>query len=310
MTSETSKMFYRNSILMVVGLMLSFSVFAKKEAKDFLVPNELVQGYLKTYSPDEIEKINMDYANIRDLCFSQAKKDQKKLIYVGTAGGIGAGRSKILERYLRGRLGFVHIDPDQRGLKFMINTYTQYIDNYLISESLTYQRLKEAYAKWRDASDYIVNKILNEAYDKNFAIAYVTTSSIKGIDQFFGKLKNRNYKIILLLCGSSEENRLKAMEYKEKHQYFVQATPEELITKGRRFFDNFPAYFQLADEIQFYWTEDFFKGGVKVGDYSRKNGLKWSHEYYKKFVDSYESYRKKYNSRLPSFDALYHKGYI
>lgn len=296
-------MLFINRILIILWMVLPFSVFAAKES---LVPQNIIENFLKPYSQVEKEAIARDYKNILKLCLSQAKNGQKQLIYVATAGGPGASKTTILENYLHEHPGFVYVDPDQRALKYMINTYLQEINNYAISQSVSYQDLlTKAYVKWRGASNYIANTILNDAYAKNIAIAHGTTSTSESMSLFYKKLKGKGYKIILLLCGSPEGNRLRAVKYREKNQCFMQNDRKDLIEKGQMFFERIPVYFEFADEIQFFWVDNFSKGWIKVGDYSRSAGFKQLHPDFKKFKNSYESFRSQHvTEKLSSFDGL------
>jgi len=271
-----------------------------------LVPTEVIQDFLIPYSQEEKVAIERDRKNIRELCVLQANKGQKKLIYVATAGGPGASKTTILESYLKDHSGFIYVDPDQRALKFMINTYLQEMNNYTLSQSASYHNLlKDAYTKWRGASNYIANSILNEAYAEKFAIAHGTTSTTKHLESFYKKLKARGYRITLLLCSSSEENRLKAIAHREAEQCIVQSTHEDIVQKGQIFFENLPIYFRYADEIRFFWIEDFSQGWIEVGNYSKNNGLKKHHRDFEKFKSAYESFRQKHVSKkLPGFNDL------
>jgi predicted ABC-type ATPase len=292
-------------ILTFMWIIFPGAAFAVPEAT--LVPNEIVDGFLASYSPEEKVAIDKDYKNIRELCLSQADKEQKKLIYVATAGGPGASKSTILETYLHNNPGFVYVDPDQQALRFMINTYLQEINSYAISKNASYlQLLKDTYGKWRGASNYIANSILNEAYSKNLAIAHGTTSTSKQMGSFYEKLKKRGYKIILFLCASSEKNRLEAIAHREKEQCFIQSTREDLIQKGQMFFENFPIYFKYADEIKFFWIEDFSQSWIEVGSYSRSAGFKKQDKDFEKFKNAYETFSKEHASEhLPNFNDLF-----
>ncbi|EKE01559.1 MAG: hypothetical protein ACD_21C00105G0008 [uncultured bacterium] len=290
-------------LLVLIGFLISLSVFA---AQELLVPQEINQNFLKIYSNAEKVAIAKDLRNIRELCLSQAQSGQKYLIYVATAGGPGASKSTILETYLHDHPGFVYVDPDQRALKFMINTYLQDISNYAVAQNISSpQLLNKAYAKWRGGSNYIANTVLNEAYANKLGIAHGTTSTSKAMALFYRKLQKQGYKIILLLCASTEKNRLKANEYREKNQRFVQASREDIISKGQMFFENFPVYFKYADEIQFFWIDDFLRGGVKVAEYSKTTGLKSLHRDFNKLKNSYKEFRNQHpDKQLPSFDGL------
>ncbi|MBU0744652.1 MAG: zeta toxin family protein [Gammaproteobacteria bacterium] len=255
--------------------------------------------------PTEKNLIRKDLRNISDLCFSQAKRGQKKSIYVATAGGPGASKTTILESYLHDHPGFVYVDPDQRALKFMINTYLQDLTNYQMTKGSCHSVIRGAYVKWRAASNYISNKILNDAFSNRLAIAHGTTSTSIHMESFYKKLHDNGYKIILLLCASPAKNRLKAIVNRETKQCFVQATKADTKQKGKMFYENFPVYFKFADEIQFFWIDDFNEGWVKVGSYTRKKGLKKNHSDFAKFEDSYEVFRINYpHKKLPGFPDL------
>ena len=290
-------------VFFFVWIVLPLPIFASDKT---LVPSEIVANFLLPYSPVEQEAIAKDYKNIHEFCFSQAKDKQQRLVYVAIAGGPGSSKSTILESYLHDHPGFVYVDPDQRVLKFMINTYLQEMNVYAISRNSDYNDLlKRAYGKWRNASNYIANSILNDAYAERLAIAHGTTSTNKNMPLFYEKLKKQGYKIILLLCGSTDENRLQEINNRETKQCFVQAASEDVKKKERLFFENFPVYFKFADEIQLYWTDRFSEGAVMVGDCSPTFGCKKLHKNFEKLKNAYEDFRKKHaDKHLPSFENL------
>ncbi len=271
-----------------------------------LVPEEIVNNFLSSYTAIEKEAIARDYRNIRELCLAQARKNQQRLIYVATAGGPGGGKSTILEAYLRDHPGFVYIDPDQRALKLMINTYVQELNNYVLSSDPDYSSiLTAAYTKWRGASNYIADSLLNAVYGEGLAIAHGTTSTNKNMPILYQKLKGRGYKIILLLCGSTDENRQRAVENRKVKQGVVQSTNEDVKNKGKMFFENLPIYFKFADEIKLFWVDDFSLGWVMVGEYSKDSGFKKTDQSFDKFKNAYEEFRKENVSKnLPSFNDL------
>ena len=249
----------------------------KNQMLTTIVPQEIVDNLLnKTYSPEEKDLISRDLKNIHETCFLNKKPGaENNPVYVATAGGPGACKSTILESYLHDNtLDFVYVDPDQRALRFMINTYHQSITNYDLKKNSSYEAvLKTAYGKWRDASNYIANTILNEAFSLGYNIAHGTTSTASTMNLFYDKLKQKNYKIVLLLCNLPDETRMKALEYRTKVQGFVQSAPEDVINKSKMFSERFPVYFTYADEIHFYWTQDFLKGSTHAATYTKESGL-------------------------------------
>jgi hypothetical protein len=255
-----------------------------------LIPSQFVDGHLKDYSQEERQLIEDDLSNIAKLCLrnTQPVKDTQP-IYVATAGGPGATKSTILETYLQDQPNFVYADPDPRALKFMINTYVQSLNYYAISQASSYQDLlKAAYNKWRAASNYIACKVINEAFAKGNNIAHGTTSTAKEVSGLYERLKGKNYKIVLLLCGSTDQNRLDSIQYRSETQSFIQASPEDIIQKGKAFPERFSVYFQYADEIHLYWTQDFKKGSVKAATFDKIKGMTvHNQQAYECFVEQY-----------------------
>ena len=100
-------------------------------------------------------------------------------------------KSTILETFLKENSeegeNFVYVDPDVRGLKFMINTYLEDVGPYAISKSTEYA--KKAYEKWRGASNYIANTLFNEAYVQGLNIAHGTTATVAEVTNLYKNLK-------------------------------------------------------------------------------------------------------------------------
>ena len=238
-----------------------------------LIPIEFVNSHLKGYSPDEVSLIQEDLAHISKTCFRGAVPASDRPIYVATAGGPGASKSTILETYLADHRGFVYADPDPRALDYMINTYRQSRSYYAFSKNPKEKVLNDAYEKWRPASNYIACTILNDAFAKGYHIAHGTTSTAPQVKGLYERLKSRNYKIVLLLCGSTDKNRIDSLTYRAKELAFIQNSDEDTITKGKAFPERFPVYFGNADEIIFYWTADFSKGNIKAATLTKENGL-------------------------------------
>lgn len=286
------------------SLILNFSLFGHSESEN-LIPKSTIETLQVNYSPKEKTLIQKDLNNIRETCFS-GYTSNKELTYLATAGAPGASKSTILETYINNDSNFIYLDPDQRALKFMINTYYQSLDNYKISKAESYSSIqKEAYNKWRDASNYITNTLLNEAFEKGYSIAHgITSDKVKVITPLYEKLKQKKYKIILLLCASTNENRLKAIEYRTTVQGFYQCAPEDIMSKSKMFLENFPIYFKYADEIHIFWTENFLDGSKEIAIAKKGETLKViDQELLDKLKKDYEDVRRN-NLALPLFDDL------
>jgi predicted ABC-type ATPase len=198
---------------------------------------------------------------------------------VATAGGPGASKSTILENYIKEhpQADFAYVDPDQAALKYMF-TYIHEKSNDVIATHQLDQKdyaevAKRAYNKWRAASNFIANTLLNEAVRQHLNISHGTTSTGNKIEELHQKLKQNGYKIVLLLCGSSDANREASLTHREQVQAFYQSTHSDCVEKGKLFYVRFPDYFTSADEIEMYWTDNFLKGSQKVATFNKKSGL-------------------------------------
>jgi hypothetical protein len=89
-----------------------------------------------------------------------------------------------------------------------------------------------------------------------------TTSTAKQITGLYENLRRKKYTIVLLLCGSTDQNRVNAIRGRGASQDFVQNSDEDTIQKGKAFPERFPEYFKYGDEIHLYWTETFSTGSV------------------------------------------------
>ncbi|MEI8320414.1 MAG: zeta toxin family protein [Alphaproteobacteria bacterium] len=276
--------------------LLSIGVFNAQAAT--LIPSEVTDGWIAKYSPEELTAIQADQHIISSI-FLEGKKASPKPIYLATAGGPGSMKSTILENYLSDD-NYVRADPDAYGLRYMVNTYIPATGPHAQSQSPEY--LKVAYEKWRGGSNYIANNILNVAFEHKLNIAHGTTSTSPHIGKLYEKLKTESYRIELLLCDTTDENRIAYIANREKT--FYQSTPEDAVEKAKAFYERMPVYFKYADTIKFFWTDDFNKGSVQWGNWDRKDGLNiMNKEAFEKFVDRYEKYRASKPELLP-FNSL------
>lgn len=240
-----------------------------------LIPEAIVAPLLtRAYNPQEQELIKRDLNNIRELCFGGKTAHQNNPRYIATAGGPGACKSTILETFLEGQEDIVYLDPDMRALRFMINTYQQSLTSLIVTRHTSFQDvLVNAYNKWRDGSNYITNTLVNEAYAGHYNIGHGTTSTSPVIDQLYKKLKAANYHITLLLCYGSDQMRINALDHRARTQFFIQASPEDVVNKGKFFPERIPVYVAYADELYFYWTRSHEQGSMLAAYYTKQDGL-------------------------------------
>ncbi len=220
---------------------------------------EMCKSHLKTYSDKEKEAIEQDLKVVKSVCFP--KVASSKACYIATSGSPGSRKSTILERYLSANdlLDKVaYLDPDQRGLKFMVHTYvSQSLSLLTLSKDPSFLvSQKNAYEKWRGASNYITLTLLEEAFSEKKSIAHGTTSTGEHIASFLPKVKEAGYSTTLLLCYSEDDFRQKSIQYRNHEQKFYQSTPEDAVSKWKAFPQRMSAYFSHGDTLYLYWSKD------------------------------------------------------
>lgn len=230
---------------------------------------KFIESFLNGYSEEELKKIKKDLGIIETITFDTAQPATEIPVYLATAGGPGSAKTTTLEAFIAEQKleDYVYADPDQVALKNMNFTYRKSLKNidFALATS-NHAALKQAYDKWRGASNYICHEMLQIAFGNNdgsgpkYSVAHGTTSTSPHIESLYRKVKMLNYRIILLLCYSQDETRKLSVSRREKEQGFVQADPNEVISKGADFSKRFDVYFKYAEEIYFYWNDELTHG--------------------------------------------------
>ncbi len=247
----------------------------------FIFSPKQISGHIVSYDDKEKEDIAKDLEVVRSVCHLKEAPSKDRPFYLASAGGPGSRKSTILERFIQSHPSFqagVYLDPDQRGLKFMAHTYYDKSLNALQAASKPdYLEIqKAAYEKWRGASNYITLVLLEEALQKKTDIIHGTTLTGAYVEEFLKKLKAAGYHITLVLCYCEDEIRKEAVEYRNNEQRFYQSTPEDAVAKGKLFAEKLSIYFQYADTLHLYWSDDlmaeerisviFYKGEMILGE--------------------------------------------
>lgn len=280
-----------------IALVATFGVFLSSCAGDHSFLNQtIIDSNLKTYSHDEKNAIYRDLATVESICFENVSPAQNKQ-YIATAGGPGARKSTILERFLKKNgkaLGsFAYLDPDQRALKFMAHTYqNQSLNAYQLATQTDYSLIqKSAYEKWRDASNYITATLLEKAFRSGYSVVHGTTSTGPALPDLLQKIKAAGYKTTFLLCGSSDQFRRDAISYRLAEQRFYQSTPEDAVIKGLVFPQRMQFYFEQADKLIAYWSESLDNPEQLAATFANGTVIVSDKEAYAKFIEKYEADR-------------------
>lgn len=303
-----------NRLFLLISLFLLVYTSLRAEESPFFFTRQIMESHLSSYSEEERSAIAQDLAVVGSVCFSDLKDEcgHEHPFYLATAGAPGARKSTILERFLKSHAEFgnaVYLDPDQRGLKFMVHTYhkrslcalaTAECQEYTLVE-------KKAYGKWRGASNYITVKLIEEALRKRFNVIHGTTSTGNHIPAFFEKLHAGGYKIALLLCYCEDEFRKKAVAYRNAQQRFYQATPADFVEKGKLFSQKFKDYFANAEQLYLFWSEDLFTPECLAAVYTGSVCCVHDDDAFRKFIGRYEQDKanlKKDGINIPSWQEL------
>lgn len=292
----------------IISMLICF-LGTSLHAEMFFTP-EMIASHLKGYTDEEVDLINKDLNVVRSVCLQNIPTDNP--VYLATAGGPGARKTTILEKFIARHPEFqsaTYLDPDPRTLKFMVHTYyARSLCPLVISEINSYDEvIKKAYEKWRGGSNYIVLTLLEEALAEHRSIAYGTTSTGAHTPQFLAKLKENNYQVVLLLCSCSDSTRYEAVDYRNRVVRFYQSSPEDAVEKGLLFPQRMDAYFAHSDELYFYWSDSLFTPERLGGIW--RNGKLEIHdgEAMQQFIDKYEADRAKLQSKgtiIPAFDTF------
>jgi hypothetical protein len=279
-------------------------------AELFFTP-DMISSHLKNYSEEEVQLLNKDLNVVRSVCLDGTQNAQTRF-YLATAGGPGARKTTILEKFVASHPEYqegVYLDPDPRTLRYMAHTYyARSLNPLTISTSESYdQVIQNGYNKWRYGSNYIVLSLLEEAFQMGRSIIYGTTSTGSHIHNFFSKLKENNYQIVLLLCSCPDPLRFEAVEYRNKVVRFYQSSPEDAVAKAILFPQKMETYFIYGDLLYFYWSDSLFAPERLAGTWHNGNLEIHDSEAMQLFIDKYEADRSTLAEKgefIPSFNEL------
>lgn len=249
-------------------------VLQEVPSKHFL-PAANMRKLLDKYSPAELQLIYQDFCELREKTFAGATK---KLDYVVTAGGPGAGKSTVLERLIADgecpdasldkSIVRAYIDPDRSCLLRMTRTYKADI----ASGAKTPQA---AYEHWREASNFLSNFYLAVALKEGYAIAHGSTMATPYAKNALGAIRNMyNYRVTVVHVTCAEDVRKVSEELRRKGGV-VQCTDQDFKDKQAMFFTLLSDYLNCSDDLLFCyrgsydqsaWAAKVEKGSLIVYD--------------------------------------------
>lgn len=290
-------------LFFILAILACFHVHAEL----FFTP-QMISSHLKGYSDDEVRLIKKDLFVVRSVCLEGAH-DTNHRFYLATAGAPGARKTTILERFLSTHPEYqegVYLDPDARTLKFMVHTYYALsLNHHVIATANNYDIvIKNGYEKWRGGSNYIALSLIEESFEAGRSVIHGTTSTGAHVPNFFAKLKENDYDIVLLLCSCSDDFRYEAVDYRNRNIRFYQSSPEDAFSKGTLFSQRMGAYFAYADILYFYWSDDLLSPERLAGVWTHGHLEVLDHKAMQHFINKYERDRATLANEgvaLPSF---------
>jgi hypothetical protein len=287
------------------------TILCTLQAALFFTP-EMISTHMSSYTEEEKAAIDRDLANVRSITFGEAKEEGAPLFYLATAGSPGSRKTTILEKFVASHPEYasgVYLDPDPRALKFMAHTYySRSLNAFNIAQTGDYGLLlKQAYDKWRGGSTYIALTLLEEAFAARKSVIFGTTSTGAHMPAFLPKVKDAGYKTILLLCYAEDDLRREAITYRNETVRFYQSSPEDAVSKGKLFPLRMPTYFDKADLLYLYWSDDLKSEERLAAVFEQGKLTVHDAEALDRFIDKYERDRSAIlaeGKEAPSFDEL------
>ena len=192
----------------------------------------------------ELERL---YAQLSQNCTVSGVRKNFTL----SAGAPGAGKSTLLEALLlrdRTLQNAVFSDPDECALKLM-HVYQEDIHKFGGGP----QGLALSYTKWRWASNYISNSIMNKAGADQFDVLLGTTATGAAVRFLYDNAHREGYEVTTLIVAAPENVRVESARrrFEEEQTRFTNDTAE----KGKLFYERAPLYFERSDHFSLYWRD-------------------------------------------------------
>ena len=191
----------------------------------------------------ELERI---YADI-----TAGKPKGSNTFYI-TAGGPGAGKTTFIRHAQEGDNPLaraVHADPDE-----LIKSFRPYTEQ-ITREGDSDDARAAAYDRWRWASVYLCNTIVNKLAQDGYDIVLGTTGTSASVKFIYQAAHNAGYQSHLIICHASEDTRVESTQKRfVEERRFIPI--EDVKKKGN---EMFPAVVDVhlahAQNIAILWRE-------------------------------------------------------
>lgn len=215
------------------------------------------------YSAAEMALINAEIERIYADLTKNAKPSDKKTFYI-TTGGPGAGKTSLVSAAQKGDgmlSRAIHIDPDE-----VIKSFAPY-SNAIAQAGDTDSARVAAYGKWRWASVYIANTMVNKLAADGFDIVLGTTGTSPAVGHIYDAAHRAGYGSVLLMCHANEETRLAsvAKRFETERRFTPEADVKE---KGNKLFPEVVAlHLGKAHQAFIFWRGAVDSAPVLAAEY-------------------------------------------
>lgn len=205
----------------------------------------------KFYSSDERLLVEAELDRLYKQLTQGCTAPQVRKSFTLSAGAPGAGKSTLLEELLLKDASLqnaVFSDPDERALKLM-GVYKDDIQNFG-GDALG---LALSYTKWRWASNYISNSIMNRACADQFNVLLGTTATGAAVKFLYDNAHREGYEVTTLIVTAPEDVRVESARrrFEVEQTRFTNDTAE----KGHLFYERVPLYFERSNHFKLYWRD-------------------------------------------------------
>lgn len=228
----------------IVNAFLDKPIEMEKELKS--LRGEALNGTEKPffYSDEERAEIKRELLRLFNTFSAGCVPGKAAKTFTLTAGAPGAGKTTFLNHYQK-NLGAVYADPDETVLKAM----RPYLEDVAKTDIFT------AYTKWRWASNYISNRLMNMAAERDLDIVHGTTGTGPAMPILYCNVHNAGYAAHVLIVGASEDVRLESARRRFEIEQSRATSPADLIEKGTLFYQRLLVHFEHADRLSVFWRD-------------------------------------------------------
>lgn len=263
-----------------------------------LNPDIIAQDLAKGgYSPTDMTVIHTETDRIyAQLTAGKTKAGEDERKFYITAGGPGAGKATLV-RSLNQPGNFlgnaVHMDPDE-----LLKLFMPYVAQ-IAEEGDTDDARAAAYARWRWASIYMCNTLVNRLAQDGYNIILGTTGTSQSTRFLYDAVHAAGYTSCLIMCHASEEVRLASVDkrFLEERRF----TPiEDVKKKGNEMFpDAVMMHFTCAQDIALFWRAAVNEAPRQLAFFSAFTGDYQIHDSW--FLEKFEQEIRKH---IPGFTTV------